>query len=32
MNPETRAFLTMYMQAFRDFIARVLSVVPQVTP
>ena len=32
MNPETRAFLTMYMQAFRDFIARVLSVVPQVAP
>ena len=32
MNPETRAFLTMYMLAFRDFIARVLTVVPQHTP
>jgi chromate reductase, NAD(P)H dehydrogenase (quinone) len=29
MNPETRAFLAMYMLAFRDFIARVLTVVPQ---
>ena len=29
----TRAFLlTMYMQAFRDFIVRVLTVVPQNTP
>ena len=32
MNPETRAFLTVYMQAFRDFIVRVMSVVPQVAP
>jgi chromate reductase, NAD(P)H dehydrogenase (quinone) len=31
-NPETRAFLTMYMQAFRDFIVRVIMVVPQRTP
>jgi chromate reductase len=29
-NVETRAFLAMYMQAFHDFIERVLTVVPQV--
>jgi chromate reductase, NAD(P)H dehydrogenase (quinone) len=32
MNPEMRAFLVMYMQAFRDFIGRVLSVAPQAAP
>jgi chromate reductase, NAD(P)H dehydrogenase (quinone) len=31
-NVEMRAFLQMYMQAFRDFIGRVLSVVPQTAP
>jgi chromate reductase len=31
MNPEMRAFLTVYMQAFHDFIVRVLAVVPQNT-
>jgi chromate reductase len=28
-SPETRAFLTVYMQSFRDFIERVTTVVPQ---
>ena len=28
-SPETRAFLTLYMQSFHDFIQRVLTVVPQ---
>ena len=31
-NVEMRAFLAMYMQAFRDFIERVLTVVPQTVP
>ena len=29
---ETRAFLTMYMQAYREFIERVLTVAPQTAP
>ena len=29
---ETKAFLTMYMQAFREFIERVLTVVPPTAP
>jgi chromate reductase, NAD(P)H dehydrogenase (quinone) len=28
-SPETRAFLALYMQSFRDFIERVTTVVPQ---
>ena len=31
-SPESRAFLTLYMQSFRDFIERVLTVVPQDLP
>ena len=30
-NLETKVFLSSYMEAFRDFIIRVLSVVPQNT-
>jgi len=31
-SPEMRAFLTLYMQSFRDFIERVTTVVPQNLP
>lgn len=31
-DPETRAFLGMYMQAFHDFIVRVLTTVPPTRP
>jgi chromate reductase len=31
-NPETKVFLSSYMEAFREFIIRVLSVVPQNMP
>ncbi len=31
-SPETRAFLTLYMQSFREFIERVTTVVPSSVP
>jgi chromate reductase, NAD(P)H dehydrogenase (quinone) len=32
LDPDTKAFLTFYMEQFREFIIRVLTVVPQNTP